>query len=63
MGNDLILLRCVVMNEGLVMVEFKDLETHLNRIKDLTGTRVRISKTTSSRRRSLEELGMGFFLG
>ncbi len=63
MGNDLILLRCVEMNKGLVMVEFKDLETHLNRIKDLTGTRVRISKTTSSRRRSLEELEMGFFLG
>jgi hypothetical protein len=36
------------MKSGLVMMEKQDLETHLNRIKDFTGSRVRMSNTTSS---------------
>ena len=39
------------MKMELEIVEYQDLETHLNRIKDFTGTRVRTSNTTSSSRR------------
>ena len=34
-----------------VIVQYQDLETHLNRIKDFTGSKVRISYTRSSGRR------------
>ena len=34
------------------MVEYQDLETHLNRIEDFTGNWVRISNTTSCGRSS-----------
>ena len=34
-------------NDGLVMVEFHRVETERNRVKDLTGSRVRISDTSS----------------
>jgi hypothetical protein len=44
------------------MMEFKDLETHLNRIKDLTGIWVRMSNTTSSGTTS-EDNSFGFLLG
>ena len=40
------------MKSELVMMEFQDLETHLNRTKDFAGSRVRMSKTTSSEGRS-----------
>ena len=65
LDNDLALLRlkCALMKMGSVMVEFKDLETHLNRIMGFTGSRVRISNTTSSERRWLDEdNNVGFFL-
>ena len=38
------------MKIGLVNMEFQDLETHLNRSIDFTGSRVRMSYTTSFRR-------------
>jgi hypothetical protein len=38
---------CVVMKSGLLIMEFQDLETHLNQTKDFTGSRVRMSNTTS----------------
>ena len=43
-------LKCVVMKIGLVNMEFQDLETHLNRNIDFTGSRIRMSYTTSSGR-------------
>ena len=45
--NDFVRLKCVVMKIGSVMMELHDLETHLNRIMDFTGSRVRMSDTTS----------------
>lgn len=36
------------MKMGLVIVEYPDLETHLNRIKDFTERQVSISNTISS---------------
>jgi hypothetical protein len=36
------------MKMGLVMMEFQDLETNLNRIKDFTDKEHRMSNTTSS---------------
>jgi hypothetical protein len=48
--NDLARTRCIVMKMGLVMMEFQDLETHLNRIMDFTESRVRMSDTMSSGR-------------
>ena len=50
-------LKCVVMKLGLVMMEFQDLETHLNLIKDFTGSRVRMSNTTSSGTGSDKNIG------
>ena len=47
---------------GLVIVELQDLETHLNLIKDLTGSWVRMSNTTSYGRR-LDDNNFGFLLG
>ena len=42
---------------GFVIVEYHDLETHLNRIKDFTGSRVIMSNTmSSSRTRSVNNL-------
>jgi hypothetical protein len=38
------------MKVGLVIREFHDLETHLNRIRDLAGSLWRISRTNSSGR-------------
>ena len=38
------------MKAGVVIKEFHDLETHLNRIRDLTGSLCRISSATSSGR-------------
>jgi hypothetical protein len=52
----------VVMKMGLVIVELQDLETHLNLIKDLTGSLVRMSNTTSSGR-CLDDNNFGFLLG
>ena len=45
---DLTRLRCALMKMGLVIVEYPDLETHLNRIKDFTERQVSISNTISS---------------
>jgi hypothetical protein len=50
-------LKCLVMKMGLVMMEFQVMETHLNLIKDFTGSRVRISNTTSSGTRSDKNIG------
>ena len=50
LDSDIAWLRCVAMNLGSVIVESKDLETHLNRIKDFTGIRLRMSYTMSFRR-------------
>ena len=50
--NELARSRCFVMKMGFVIVEFQDWETHLNRIKDFTGSRVRMSNTTLSGRSS-----------
>ena len=54
--NDLALLswrfKCLVMKMGSVIVENQDLETHLNLIKDFTGSRVSMSITMSCGRRS-----------
>ena len=47
------------MKMRMVIVEYPDLETHLNRIKDyFTGNRVSMSNTTSSRIHDW----IGFFL-
>jgi hypothetical protein len=48
MDSDLARSKCVLMKSGLVMMEFQGLETHLNLINDFTGSRVRMSDTTSS---------------
>jgi hypothetical protein len=40
--------RWELMKAGLVIREFQDLETHLNRIRDFTGSLCGISNTTSS---------------
>ena len=40
------------MKAGLVIREFHNLETHLNRIRDLAGSLCKISSTTSSGRQS-----------
>ena len=42
----------MVMKRGSMIVEYQDLETHRNLIKDFTGSRVRMSITTSCGRRS-----------
>ena len=39
--------RLELMKAGLVIREFHDLETHLNRIRDFTGSLCRISSNTS----------------
>ena len=45
------------MKLGFVIVEYHDLETHLNRIKDFTGSRVSMSnKMSLSRTRSVNNL-------
>ena len=59
--NDFVRLKCVVMKIGSVMMELHDLETHLNRIMDFTGSRVRMSDTTSWGRH-LDD-NSDFFLG
>ena len=41
-------LRFVVMKLGLVMMESKDLETHLNQIKDFNGNPIKMSFGTRS---------------
>jgi hypothetical protein len=48
-NNDFVRLRlkCEVMKMGFVIMELYDLETHLIRIMDFTGSRVRMSDTTS----------------
>lgn len=45
-------LKCVEMKVGSVIMEFKDFETQLNRIKDFTGRPPRMSTTTSFGTRS-----------
>ena len=45
------------MKMGFVIVEYQDFETHLNRIKDFTGSRVRMSNTTSCGRLSSDKFG------
>jgi hypothetical protein len=50
------------LKTGLVMVEFQDLDTHLNRTKDFAGSRVRMSTTTPSGGRS-DDNSFGFIVG
>ena len=59
----LLRLRCVVMKIGLVMVEYQDLETHLKRIKDFTGSQVRMSNTMSLGTGRGFSVGRDFFVG
>ena len=63
LDNDFVLLRlkCVVMKIGVVIVEFKDLETDLNRIKDLAGKHGRMSWTMWSG--TYSDGTLGFLLG
>ena len=42
LDSDIAWLRFVVMKLGLVMMELKDLETHLNWIKDFNGSPIRM---------------------
>ena len=39
---------CLLMKVVSVMMELQDFETHLNLVKDFTGSRARMSSTTSS---------------
>ena len=58
--SDLVLLglKCLVMKMGLVMLEYHDLETHLNRIMDFTGSWLRmLSNKMSSGRDCLDVRG------
>ena len=41
------------MNSGLVMMEFQDIETHLNLIMDFAESRVRMLKTMASSGRDI----------
>ena len=52
--SDLVRLRlkCVEMKVGSEIMESQDLETNLNRVKDFTGSRPKISLTTSYGTRS-----------
>ena len=40
--------KCLLMKVVSVMMELQDFETHLNLVKDFTGSRARMSSTTSS---------------
>ena len=40
--------KCFLMKVVSVMMELQDFETHLNLVKDFTGSRARMSSTTSS---------------
>jgi hypothetical protein len=57
MDDDFVWWMCLVMKMGFVIVEYQDLETHLNRINDLTGSRVKMLDTTPSGRRSKHNVG------
>ena len=52
--SDLVRLRlkCVEMKVGSEMMELQDLETDLNLVKDFTGSRTKMSLTTSYGTRS-----------
>ena len=45
-------LKCLLMKVVPVMIELQDLETHLNRVKDFTSSRPRMSSTMLSETRS-----------
>jgi hypothetical protein len=54
-------LRWLLIKLGLEMEKYQDLQTHLNRISDFTGNRVRMLRTTSCGRSF--EGNDGVFLG
>ena len=54
-------LRWLLIKLGLEMEKYQDLQTHLNRITDFTGNRVRMLRTTSCERSF--EGNDGVFLG